>query len=132
MQTIHHQIYLHLLKLIPSLPPIPTYAKSKVSGYMDLNLDLLEQTSDKSIIALSHYYKHPTGDMIPDPDMTIRVNLPDKTAEALTYQDIYRYDEVYPDGNVDEAVKRSLDTFLLQWLKNCVDQKHSLEGKKDG
>ncbi len=60
---------------------------------MDLNLDLLEQTSDNTIIALSHYYKHPSGDMIADPDMTIRVNLPDKTAEALTYQDIYRYDE---------------------------------------
>ncbi len=69
MSTINHQIYVHLHKLIPSLPTIPTYAKSKVSGYMDLNLDLLEQTSDKSIIALSHYYKHPSGDMIADPDM---------------------------------------------------------------
>ncbi len=53
MPTINHQIYANLQKLIPSLPTIPTYAKSKVSGYMDLNLDLLEQTSDKSIIALS-------------------------------------------------------------------------------
>ncbi len=88
MLPINLEIYIHLQKLIPSLPTIPTYAKSSVSGYMDLNLDLLEQTSDNTIIALSHYYKHPSGDMIPDPDMTIRVNLSDQTAEALTYQDI--------------------------------------------
>ncbi len=103
MSSIHHQIYANLQILIPSLPTIPTYAKSKVSGYMDLNLDLLEQTSDNTIIALSHYYLHSSGDLSPDPDMTVRVSLHNQTAEALTYQDIYRYDEVYPDGLVAAA-----------------------------
>ena len=43
------------------------------------------------MLALSHYYK-PSGDLIPDPDMTLQVLRDAQTAEVLTYQDMYRYD----------------------------------------
>ena len=121
---IPHQNYQKLNTLLPSLPKIPEYAKSTVSGFMDLNLDLLEKRGKVCTIALSHYYKHPSGDMIPDPDMTMRVDTAAQTVEALTYQDIYRYDEVYPDGEVNQSVRKSLNTFLALWLQNCVDQGH--------
>ena len=38
--------------------------------------------------ALSHYYKHPSGDLIPAPSMTLQVLKDAQTAEALTYQDM--------------------------------------------
>ena len=91
---------------------------------MDLNLDLLEKRGKVYTIALSHYYKHPSGDIIPDPDMTMLVDTEAQTVEALTYQDIYRYDEVYPDGEVNQTMRRSLNKFLSQWLQNCIDQGH--------
>ena len=93
---------------------------------MDLHLDRLEKNGGLYTIALSHYYKHQSGDMIPDPDMTMRVDTVAKTVEALTYQDIYRYDEVYPDGIVNQAIRKSLNSFLSQWLQNCIDQGHRL------
>ncbi len=123
---IPHQNYQKLNTLLPSLLRIPEYAKSSVSGFMDLNLDLLEKSGKVFTIALSHYYKHPSGDMIPDPDMTMRVDTAAHTVEALTYQDIYRYDEVCPDSRVNQAIRKSLNTFLACWLQNCIDQGHRL------
>ena len=118
--------YRKLSVLLPSLPAIPEHAKSMAPGYMDLHLDRLEKSGCLYTIALSHYYKHPSGDMIPDPDMTMRVDTAAQTVEALTYQDIYRYDEVYPDGEVNQTMRRSLNNFLAQWLQNCIDQGHRL------
>ena len=121
---IPSQNYLKLSVLLPTLPLISEYSKSTVSGFMDLHLDRLEKNGGVYKIALSHYYKHPSGDMIPDPDMTMLVDTVGKTVEALTYQDIYRYDEVYIDGVIDQATRKSLNDFLSQWLQNCIDQGH--------
>jgi len=122
---LHQQIYRKLLVVIPHLEGIADHGKSVVSGYMDLNLDVLRRTKDKTVIALSHYYKH-GGDMIADPDMMIAV-YPDRAmAEALSYQDCYRYQEVYSDGGrmVDIQAKRELNKFLNHWLNNLRIQGH--------
>ena len=124
MSDIPHENYRKLSMLLPSLPGIPEYSKSTVPGFMDLHLDCLEKDGRLHKIALSHYYKHPSGDMIPDPDMTMLVDTVGQTVEALTYQDIYRYDEVYPDGEVNQTKRRSLNNFLALWIQNCIDQGH--------
>jgi plasmid stabilization system protein ParE len=61
------------------------YAKSSVPGFMDLHLDILERSPRYRRIAIGHYWKHPSGDMIPDPDMTIPLFFDRQLAEALTY-----------------------------------------------
>ena len=124
---LHQQIYKKLLVVIPHLESIVEHGKSVVPGYMDLNLDVLKRGKDKTVIALSHYYKH-RGDMIADPDMVLAV-YPDRAmVEALTYQDCYRYQEVYSDGGriVDIQAKRELNKFLLQWLGNLIIQGHRI------
>ena len=55
------------------------------------------------MLALSHYYKHPSDDLNPDPDMTLQVLRDAQTAEAFTYQDIYHDDVVYPDSDSFEG-----------------------------
>ena len=124
---LHQQIYKKLLKVIPHLDGIAEHGKSVVPGYMDLNLDILKPGKDKTVIALSHYFKQ-GGDMIADPDMVIAV-YPDRAmAEALTYQDCYRYQEVYSDGGrlVDIRAKRDLNKFLSHWLGNLRIQGHCI------
>ena len=79
-----------------ALREIPDAKKSQVPGFMDLNLDRLSANNGVMVIALSHYYKHQSGDMIPDPDMEIRVMPKERTAEALTYQDAYVNRPGYP------------------------------------
>jgi len=125
---LHQQIYRKLLVVIPHLEGIAEHGKSVVPGYMDLNLDILSRGKDKTVIALSHYFKH-GGDMIADPDMMIAV-YPDRAmAEALSYQDCYRYQEVYSDGGslVDIQAKRDLNKFLSHWLTNLRIQGHRIE-----
>lgn len=94
---------------------------------MDLNLDVLHKQDDLMIIALSHYYQNHNGDMIPDPDMEIRVDRSYEFIEALAYQDSFGYQRVYQNENhYYPRLKKSLNSFLSQWLKNCLDQGHSL------
>ena len=124
---LHQQIYKKLLKVIPHLDGIAEHGKSVVPGYMDLNLDILKRGKDKTVIALSHYFKQ-GGDMIADPDMVIAVYANRAMAEALTYQDCYRYQEVYSDGGrlVDIQAKRELNKFLSHWLNNLRIQGHCI------
>ena len=122
------EIYKRLIRVIPNLYSIKESGKSESPGFMDFHLDILQRNSDVLRIAISHYYKHPSGDMIPDPDMEILVNRKTETAEALTYQDIYGYQEVYSEnGSCNQSLKRSLNEFLLTWLNNLYEQGHKIE-----
>ena len=127
-RDIHTRIYHKLLDVIPDLMSIEEAGKSVVDGLMDLNFDVLHRGPDRIIIALSHYYRHPSGDMIADPDMVIRVSPSDEKAEALAYQDIWGYRKVYVDDGitVDMKAKRELNWFLNQWLTNLIQQGHCI------
>ncbi len=119
--------YKKLLKLIPDLETIRFGAtrKLKAEGFMDLNIDVLERSGNHLTLALSHYYKHPSGDMIPDPDMEVRIDLEKQTAEALSYQDGYGYQMVYPEPDkVNVRTKKELNQFLKLWLSNLISQGH--------
>jgi uncharacterized protein YqiB (DUF1249 family) len=117
-----------LLRIAPELRQTKEYAKSKVSGLMDLNLDVLERSQGYMRIALSHYWLHHSNDMIPDPDMEIAVFLDDEMAEALTYQDAFTYEVAYSDGATlpNFEVHTRLNEFLEQWLDNLAVQGHVL------
>jgi len=114
--------------VVPDLQTIEESGKSIVSGYMNLNLDVLKRGTDKMVIALSHYYRHSSGDMIADPDMEIAVYPARGMAEALTYQDTYGYRVVYTEGGtkVDVRARRDLNEFLKQWLDNLIEQGHCI------
>lgn len=125
------RLYEQLTELIPDLTELQPgdHRKSTSPGFMNLNLDILTRTKERMRIALSHYHKHPSGDMIADPDMEIRVYLKDgwNKAEALTYQDDRRYDMVYTEmGKVHTHIKKSLNNFLKIWLTNLKNQGHNL------
>lgn len=126
---LYQRIYAKLLDVVPDLLTIEEHGKSVVEGYMDLNLDILQRTPTKITLALSHYYRHPSGDMIPDPDMVLAAYPSQEQAEALSYQDLYSYREVYsPDmGRVDVKAKRNLNDFLNIWLRNLIVQGHQIE-----
>lgn len=122
------RIYEKLLRVAPELKKTREYAKSRVPGFMDLNLDVLEHSASYMRIALSHYWQHPSGDLIADPDMEVAVFPDDRLAEALTYQDTFTYEVAYPDGETlpDLEVHARLNEFLEQWLNNLLEQGHIL------
>lgn len=91
--------------------------KFKAPGFMDLHLESLSDTS----ISLTHYFEQ-NGDLVPDPDMEIRLDPVAKTALAVHFQDQRSYLEVYPDGVEDHRQFRSQNSFLTFWLTNIKDQ----------
>jgi len=100
------------------------HTKLKSEGYMDLSIEFLWQNKEKWYIdmSLTHYYEQ-NGDLMKDPDMTVRV-WDNGRAEALTFeqdgylavrQEVYAYNE---DGTVKWVrlvLKYELNKFLLQW-----------------
>ena len=119
---IYKQNYRRLIKILGPPDKLPEYLKLKSGGFMDLNLDVLGADGESITIALSHYFVQ-NGDMIPDPDMEIRIYPEMRMAEALTYQDSFGYREVYPEpGRVDPAAKQDLNTFLGYWMGNLLKQ----------
>jgi len=123
---INETIYKKLLRIVPDLETEQFEAKKlKADGFMDLNIDVLERSNERLRIALSHYYRHDSGDMIADPDMEIAVYPDRKMAEALTYQDYFGYRVVYPEPNrVNPRARKELNSFLNTWLSNLIDQGH--------
>lgn len=127
--NIYCRNYKKLLKLIPTLLDIKTAAKLTAPGFMNLNVDILNRNHKKVVIALSHYYKHPSGDMIADPDITMAVFTETESVEVLTYQDCFGFRTVYSaDGKVfSPSTQKELNSFLEQWLTNLAEQGHTLE-----
>jgi len=124
---IKKELYRKLTDIVP-LDKIESHAKLSSAGFMDLGVDILHSEGDNTFIALSHYYKA-GGDMIPDPDMEIKVNHTSKEAEALTFQDAYGYQTVFQKSEQpDAAIQASLNQFLSHWLTNLKNQGHRLEG----
>ena len=134
-KSINERIYDKLEKLgVISLSSVDA-AKSVIDpdgGMMDLNYDnlgtrKLDLGNNVSYdIALAHNYIQ-NGDVMADPDMEIRIYPEARYAEALTYQldGLGIFQRVYPEpGKVYPKIKRELNQFLNQWMKNCIDQGH--------
>ncbi len=126
--NIYCRNFQKLMQLIPTLLDIKSSAKLTATGFMNLNVDVLNRHHKKIVIALSHYYKHPSGDMIADPDITIAVYTQTESIEVLAYQDCFGYRTVYSaDGmSFSPSAKKELNSFLGQWLTNLLEQGHTL------
>lgn len=126
-EKVETEIFHMLFDVVPDLMSIEEYGKSKTEGFMDLGLDVLHRSPEKLTIALSHYYRHPSGDMIPDPDMMISVFPKQERAAAISYQDACVFQSVLAcdEENANE-LQHDLNLFLSQWLSNLIEQGHRI------
>jgi uncharacterized protein YqiB (DUF1249 family) len=118
--------YKNLMKIVPNLlDPAFEYRKLEASGFMPLHVDLLYGTPEKLTIALAHNYRHPSGDIIADPDMELLVYPLQGRVKASAYQDAFGYYRVYSDSNeVNPQAYKNANQFLGQWLRNLIEQGH--------
>lgn len=104
-------------------------AKLRSEGYIDLGIDFLGSQDNKVRFALSHYSKHPSGDMMADPDMEFEL-IDGKFLTARTYQNDFLcyFDSVEVCNELQRPDKqRQMDGFATQWLSNLIDQGHRVE-----
>jgi uncharacterized protein YqiB (DUF1249 family) len=131
--TVYHRNYRRIEKILGDMSGIKhqqTY-KLKAAGFMDLNIDILQRENNKINIAMAHNYEQ-NGDLVPDPDMEIEIDLLNKTAEALSFQNTYLYSRVYDYNEKGEKqfvrpkTKKELNSFLETWTKNIIAQGHKI------
>ncbi len=126
MPTINEHIFKKLTQILPDIETRQEAAKLTASGFMDFNIDILWRDGNTARVALSHYYKHPSGDLIADPDMEVDVDFVSRTAVARTFQDSVLFQNA--EGNLE--LTGELNRFLNQWLSNVIDQGHKLVSPK--
>lgn len=122
VNLVYYRIYEKLKTL--GVLDIKEYRKYTSKGFMDLSIDVLENTDEKMRIAMAHNFIQ-NGDVMADPDMEIMIFKKLEAAEALTFQQdsLGIYQEVYPEpGKVNVRLKRELNSFLNQWLTNLRHQ----------
>lgn len=101
-------------------PLLSNYRKIKVDGFMPL---VVEEIGENEY-SLAHYYEQ-NGDLMRDPEITVKVYPEMGMAEALTYtQDsLGIYQEVYLEpGKYYPKLKKELNSFLGMWLDNLKKQ----------
>ena len=131
--TIYHRNFRKLVQLIPKFAELQAghYLRFEAgAAFMPLSVDVLDRDGTSLRIALAHNFEM-NGDLVPDPDMELRVDLKNETVEALTFQDQLVYHEVYPaPGKVYPDLEKSLNSFLSTWLTNLRHQGFQLVREK--
>jgi hypothetical protein len=105
----------------------------KSEGYMDLvveTLPMLDRFNGQNSLAFSmaHYFEQ-NGDLCSDPEMVVFYYPELNMVEAYSFQQAIPpiYQEVFPEpGKVYPRLKRELNSFLSQWLRNLKSQGHKL------
>lgn len=130
-KSVYETNFDRIVKLGIFSDSLPSYKKSKVSGFMDLTVERLshldEVTGQKGIaISLTHYFEQ-NGDLCKDPDMVIVVYPALKSVEVYSFEMSIPplYQVVFPaPGKVYLKLRNDLNSFLRDWLNNLIDQGH--------
>ena len=116
IEWIYHDNYRRLFLL--GVIDITSFKKIKSKGYMDLNIDVLEDNDEIRVIAMAHNIIM-GGDLIADPEITIKLFKNTAEAKVLTYQ-VYSlgvYEKIYESENVvDYHSLYYLNRYFNNWL----------------
>lgn len=133
--SINESIYHKLMQLIPSFESqAGTRCKrtSHISHRRDLHYRYIEDAADGHYIALSHDYIDATNlDIVPDPEMLIRIVPEKQFAEAVSYQDQFAYNQVRQEHEGEPFIHYKLlgelNEHLNGWLSRLIVYGHSID-----
>jgi uncharacterized protein YqiB (DUF1249 family) len=87
-------------------------------------MDLVIEKIGDNEYSFAHYYEQ-EGDLMADPEVTLKINDEKKAVETLTYYNagIGLYQEVYPTPKTYyPKLRMQLNGFLGDWLNNLINQ----------
>lgn len=122
---IYDQNFIKLEKL--GLSEIKEAITLKSNGYMDLIIEVIEETETTRDLSLAHYFEQ-NGDLMADPEIVVRIYKKMKNVEVLSYrQDSMGLEQfVYKMAGgtkmVNVGLKTQLNSFFSEWLNNLLHQ----------
>lgn len=125
LMDLCEQNYRYLMRLAPDMRLLNGTYLSRLDGAMDLYMEVLEQTPYTSLLHLTYYFAHESG-QLPDPDVTIRIYHDSRQAEVLKLkQNSLPLNRGFIHPTLEQKWKVGL--FLSKWLSYCVQQGHCFQ-----
>ncbi|HDP90359.1 MAG TPA: DUF1249 domain-containing protein [Thioalkalivibrio sp.] len=127
LMELYEANYIRLRQLCPDLHRIDGEAVSRVSGCLDLHLQVLETSHFTSTVLLTYYFPDAAGGLRADPNVVVRMYHDAHQAEVLSRVCRVRDARVSAQASgMDSALlcKWRLNRFLYKWLGYCRLQGH--------
>lgn len=119
------RIYCKLMRLAPDLLTFEQPINFKAEGYFaPICLEVIQSTEGCRHVQLHHCWTDSDGGPISDPRIVIALYPDWEIAEAVTYSDMFSFDEACPieGGPVDAKLLLTMNTFLERWLDSLLNE----------
>jgi hypothetical protein len=126
LMEIYEENYLALRRLCPDLEHQPVRSVSRVTGALDLHLQVLERTRYTTTLHLTYRFEQ-EGRHCPQPDVQVRMFHDARQAEVLEHHCRSAAPRLRHDGRTGHPGLRCRwwhNRFLYKWLRYCLRQGH--------
>jgi uncharacterized protein YqiB (DUF1249 family) len=126
LMALYESNYLRLLRLVPEIARLDGCFRSRVAGDCDLHVEILERSRYTVTLSMTYHFETDEG-LLVDPDMTVRLYLDGRLAEAMAIGRCQRHATL---RRLVHEHRRELDqrwrrnTVLNKWLEYLSDQGH--------
>lgn len=124
LMALYEENYIRLRTLLPRLDAMPARGVSRVTGCVDLHVEIRERSRYTTTLNLTCLFTH-AGGMRREPDLTLRICHDARTAEVV---DLSRR-----NAPLDENARQTLlrcwqrNRFLYKWLGYCLRRGHRFD-----
>lgn len=126
LMALYESNYLRLLRVIPELDRLDGCFRSRVAGDCDLHVEILERSRHTVTLKLTYLFDTAEGTRA-DPDMTVRVYLDGRLAEAMSHCQTHRHAalrRLFRKHGLELDVRWERNIVLNKWLEYLADQGH--------
>ena len=126
LMALYESNYLRLLRLVPEIARLDGCFRSRVAGDCDLHVEILERSRYTVTLSMTYHFETDDG-LLVDPDMTVRLYLDGRLAEAMAIGRRQRHATL---RRLVQKHRRELDQrwrrnmVLNKWLEYLSDQGH--------
>jgi uncharacterized protein len=130
LMDLYERNYISMRRLLPVMPPAPIVCVSRVSGGLDLHLQVIERCRYTSELILTYQFGQDDGAMIAEPNLRIRVYHDARQTEVLAAHPRHHpafATATFAHHRADGAplfTRWRINRFLYKWLTYCLHQGH--------
>ena len=113
LMALYESNYLRLLRLVPEIARLDGCFRSCVAGDCDLHMEILERSRYTVTLSLTYHFETDEG-LLVDPDMTVRLYLDGRLAEAMAIGRRQRH------ATLRRLVREHRRELNQRWRRNTV------------
>lgn len=130
LMDLYERNYIHLRRLLPTMPPMRVERVSRIPGGLDLHVRITERCRYTSELLLTYRFAQDESSVVAEPNLLIRVYHDARLAEVMAAQPrrhpVFTADP--PDRCSADGIsllsRWRINRFLYKWLSYCLRQGH--------